>query len=235
MGKVDYNLRDIEPDELYKLLPYVVRATDPNQSIRTILNAAAEFHNYAIEKLRQMPRLQDPDKCGKFSAADLGEDEDAYREYVTLLYRNELALLSDDEKKYMEALKERLPKSLDARQKEIAFLGMLSDSIGVKTFSRFFVGVLRSWIKTGVLRNHINGTHSSVYLLGRVLGFIDLKVAELWSRYAIKDPAEPKAVRNLHDFAYESDQPPYRPLSGVYGDNDDLIGEYEREDGVGNT
>jgi len=235
MREVDYNIATLGPDDLYRLLPYIVRATDPNDSIRVIFNALTEFHNHAAEKLREMPRLQDPGQCGKFSPEDFGESQADYDAYLDLIYKQESGALSSGELGYMETLKTRLPQSLNAREMELKFLGLLSDTVGVKLLGRFVSGILRSWVKTGVLRSHISGTHSAIYVIGRVLGFIDLKVSELWSRFAIKDPGEPRATRNDSDFAYYPEEYPYNPLSDTYGNVEDLVKAYTREDGLGDS
>lgn len=234
MDNIDYGLKTLKPDEIYNLLPYVVRATDPNGAIRALFNGLEELHNFAIQKLRELPRLQDPDLCGKFSPSDFNEDVALYVEYLALLYTEETRDLTDEEVARKEYLVTQLPQSLEARSKELSYLSMLADTIGSVTVNKFFTRILRLWIKTGVLRNHINGTHSAVFLLGRALGFVDLKVAELWSRFAIKDPSEPKAPRNDVDFAYASEQFPYYPNNRDYGNIQDITRELIRGDGYGN-
>lgn len=229
----DYNISDLNPDDLYKLLPYVVRAKDPNDSIRVVFNALASLHNYAVGKLRELPRLQDPALCAKFSPADFGESVDDYREYLTLVYQDQLNELSDGQKGYMETFANRIPKSLEARNKELKYLSLLGESVGVKMFSKFTTYLLRGWVQTAIYRSHLKGTNTLILLIGRILGFVDIQLSELWSRYSIKDPANPPSTVNDPDFSYVPDEYPYRPQSGVYGDIADLEKEYPRSDGQG--
>lgn len=228
----DYGLKDLTPDEIYNLLPYVVRATDPSGAIKALFNGLEELHNDAIEKLRALPRLQDPDQCGKFTPTQFGEDEDSYARYLELVYisdQRELTTSEDVEKDYLAS---QLPQSLDAREKELSYLAMLADTIGCTVLNKFFTKIIRLWIRTGILRNHINGTHSAVFLLGKALGFVDLKVSELWSRFTIKDPTDLKSNKNDVDFATVPEIYPYYPENRPYGDARDVERDAERRDGI---
>jgi hypothetical protein len=231
--KKDYGLCDLEEDDLYNLLPYVVRATDPSGAIRTFFNALAVEHNYFKAKLRAAPRLIDPDKCGKFDPSKFGESSSDFLEYLELRYKSEAGILTEGGEGYLSQLTQRLPQSIKAREEELKYLGLLADTVGVQVFSRFVMNSVRNWVKTGMIRHKIKGGHSSVYVLGRVLGFIDLKVSELWSRCSIKDPSNPSALRNDGDFSYASESFPYRPLDGSYDGGSDLLRKYDRGDGEG--
>jgi len=209
----DYGLTDIDEDELFKRhLAHVIRATDPG-AIQSLFRAIASERNFFIQKGRDLPRLQDPAQAASFDVASLGEDPDLYAELIALRNLNSLTTLEEERKTFLES---RLLKSLDAEAFEKRALDLLSKSVGAQSYGRYQVATIRELISTAILRHQIRGTHTSFEALGRILGFIDIKITELWSRYSIKDPSNPRAVRNITDFASTPEQSPYWPLGNVY-------------------
>lgn len=215
-------LRAIEPDELFKLLPYHVRALDRGDAILSYMAAMAANHNFVIEKLRQLPTLLDPLQAGVFSPADFGEDPDVFDAYKAARIAGQLGSSASNQ------LAAKVPQSVAAFDFQQRVLALLGTAVGNKADSRFTVSSIRQLIRTAVARHQIKGTHSSVYVLGRSLGFVDIKVQELWTRFAITEPGFPESSANDNDFAPTPDQFPYWPLVGGYTPSAAALREYER-------
>lgn len=216
--KSQSNLTPIKPDAIYKLLPEVVRAGDGSEAILAYMEACAEEHNFFAKKMALLPSLQDPTVAGAFTPEDFGESSSNYSLYLSLFNRNNSATspLTDNEKILMGQLQELLQGSLSAKTFQDNALNLLSKTVGAQLYSKYFTATNRQLIETSVYRNHIKGTQSSVYVLGRILGFIDLKVRELWTRFAMKDPSNPSSDTNVLDLASFPDEYPYWPSSEVY-------------------
>lgn len=204
-----YNLRPVSLDTLYNLLPHVVRANDPRAAIRSYMEAMAEQHNFYLEKLKQLPALQDPSKAATFTPADFDESQEDFERY------NELAALSrpltTEEQDELVLIRSRIPRSIEAGAFEKVILSLLGDTVGADLHGRYDAKANRELIKSAIYRHHIKGTHGAVYVLGRILGFLDLKVRELWTRFTIKDPAHPASPVNDGDFAESPEEYPYWP------------------------
>lgn len=208
----DYGLADVESDALFNLLPHIVRAADPG-AIKTIFSAMAEERNFIVGKIRELPRLQDPYKAGSFTPEQFDEDVDLYNELKAL---RKISTLTPGQAARKERLISLLPKTLRAEEFENAALNFLSKSVGAKSYGQYQVAAVRELVATAILRHQFKGTHTSVYAIGRILGFIDLKLTELWCRYVLKYPADPRAIKNESDFAPFPEEFPYWPLNGVY-------------------
>ena len=210
------NLRPVAPDTLYNLLPFVIRANDPRSAIRAYMEALASEHNFYLAKLGGLPKLQDPTLCASFAPADFGETEADYLRYL------ELTSLSrpqtTEEQAELVVLAASAPKSIAAGASEKTLLSLLGDAVGADLHGRYDAKTNRELVKTAISRHHIKGTHGSVYVLGRILGFLDLKVRELWSRFSVKDPMFPASVTNAGDFADVPQDYPYWPRNaqGTY-------------------
>lgn len=231
MASSQYNLTPIDRDALFRLLPFIVRASDPRGSIQAFMEGTAEQHNYFLEKLKNLPRLQDPTKAGIFDPAALGENPEEFATYKELV--TSPLVLTDEEQSHLDQLKTTLRRSIAAEALEKDVLALLSDTVGADLHNRFESNTNRELIQTAVYRHHIKGTHGSVYVLGRILGFLDLKVRELWTRFAIKDPMYPLAGRNDDDFAAEPEERPYWPQTLDHTYDGDTTLFTERADGTG--
>lgn len=206
------NIKDLETDELFKLLPWIVRVRD-NGAVKLLMRALADQHNFFSGQARELMRLQDPWQAAKWSPTEFAESPTDWEEYSSLLRRK---TLSQGQSAYLEELRRRLPNSIKAFKRETAFLGALAGNVGEEQLSDKLRMSVRALIASAISRHHIKGSHSSVRALGMVTGLFDLKVQELWSRFSIMEPSDPASTRNDNDFAYEPEEYPYRPISSIY-------------------
>ncbi len=130
------------------------------------------------------------------------------------------AILGADDLSTLDAqlvqLEERIPKSIAAFKLQNRLLDLLAETVGARIYNRNLTATNRQLVETAVPRHHVKGTHASVEVLGRILGLLDLKVRELWSRFAIKDPGEPGNAINEFDYSDVPDDYPYWPRGHDY-------------------
>lgn len=227
MAIFKYRIRDLDEDELFRLLPYVVRITDPGGAIYSYFYALAKNHNFLAKKLRELPGLQDPTVSAAFQVKDFPESADDYAEYKILL-ANRM-----EQTEYGRYLAAKIPQLIKASQFETQVLNLLGQAVGNKFYARYVAIANRKLIQTAIIRHHIKGTHWSVYTLGRILGFIELRVTELWSRFSITDPGDVSSVRNDGDFSDTPEQYPHWPQNGVYQTSGSLDVAHDRKSGIG--
>lgn len=213
----DYNLKDLSPDDIYELLPYVVRAQDPG-IIHTFFKALSEQHNFLVGRLREMPRSQDPTKTGRFTPEGLGEDSVLFQEWLVL---KRLPSRSSTQELRVQALALLVPASIAAFTREQMLLRLLAGVVGETLESGLPDFALRPLLATAIQRHHIKGGSVSFELLGRILGVFELKVSELWTRFSIRNPSDPTDPANDGDFSPNPDQYPYWPRADKYGGPDD--------------
>jgi len=213
----DYNLRDLDPDAIYNLLPYVVRAQDPGV-IHTFFKALAQQHNFLVGKLREMPRSQDPTLSGRFEPSDLGESPVLFQEWLVL---KRLPSRTSTQELRISALALQVPASIAAHLREQMLLRLLAGVVGETLESGLPDFALRPLLATAIQRHHIKGGSVSFELLGRILGVFELKVSELWTRFSIRNPADPSDPANDGDFATAPEQYPYWPRADRYDSPDE--------------
>jgi len=203
----------IEKDAIFNLLPFAIRTYD-NGALKLLFRAISDQHNFTIEKLRELIRLQDPWLAAAFKSEDLGESSQDYKEYLGLIDR--WSSLSEGQKAYVRSLDDKIPKSIQAGKFENTVLSALASNVGERTYGGKLRAGLRGLIASAISRHHIKGSHSSVYALGLVSGVFELSVKELWSRYSLSEPDYPASLKNNDDFAYVPDIYPYFPTDGKY-------------------
>ncbi len=213
----DYNLKDLSPDDIYELLPYVVRAQDPGV-IHTFFKALSAQHNFLVGKLREMPRSQDPTKTGRFTPESLGEDSILFQEWLLL---KRLPSRSSTQELRIAALALIVPASIAAHLREQMLLRLLAGVVGETLESGLPDFALRPLLATAIQRHHIKGGSVSFELLGRILGVFELKVSELWTRFSIRNPSDPTDPANDGDFSPNPDEYPYWPRADKYEGPDD--------------
>jgi len=203
----DYNLKDLATDELYNLLPYVVRAQDPDV-IKHYFAALADQHNFLVSKLREMPRAQDPTQAGAFVPESLGESSAVFAEWLqvrrTVPQTPELVARA-------ETLSGLVPYSINAHEREQQILRLLAKIVGESIESGLPEASIRPLLATAIQRHQIRGGHVSFSLLGRIAGFFELKVRELWTRFSITNPSDADDPENESDFSPVPDQRPFWP------------------------
>jgi hypothetical protein len=212
-------LQPVPPDSIYNLLPAVIRANDPNGAIESHMVAQATEHNFFLKKMAGLPCLQDPTLAGKFTPEDFNEDPAEFARYLVEIKKDRKGLTVEELENLdtlIAQLEERVPKSVQAYKLQNRLLNLLASTVGARIYNKYYVATNRQLIETAIARHHIKGTHASVHILGRILGLIDLKVRELWSRFTIKDPSEPGNALNDFDFADLPDEYPYWPLGEHY-------------------
>lgn len=203
------NIRQVAPDDLYKLLPYTVRGNDKSQAIASYMLALANQHNFVAGKLDGLTELQDPTLSGQWVQPS-NESPELWSELQKAMANR------TDQTPYALQLAAQLPETLALWRFEQKVLGLLGGAVGNQTYSRCLASMNRQMIQTSIWRNQIKGTPASIYVLGRVLGFIDVKVSELWSRFCLTNPVTPSDPSNDGDFAYTPDQYPYWPQGKSY-------------------
>jgi hypothetical protein len=218
-------VRNIGPDELFNLLPQNIRNLDPNQAIASFFYALAQQHNFIANLQRNLPLLIDPTQAAQWTPAGEGESATDWAAYLALVQSGE------QQTAYGQYLAAKLPNSIAAWQLENQIIQLLGNEMGNTIYSQHLAVASRILIQTAVYRYQIKGTQSSIYILGRILGFIDLKAQELWSRFSLNDPSNPGNPSNNDDFAVTPDQYPYWPLNGQYGATD-LDATYARYSGL---
>lgn len=217
------SIRRIEQDELFKLLPYHQQAMDQG-ALLTYLSSLAENHNFLKGKVGDMVKLLDPAQSSAFLPTDFGESKEKFAEFLNMV---RLGTITTN-REYAAQLMAEIPKSVTAWEKQQKFLNLLGNTVGNKTYSKFVVASTRALIRSAIYRNHIKGTSGGDYLVGRILGFIDIKTQELWSRFSITQPGFPDVRENRFDFGPVPDQFPYWPLDSVYSSSAAAFREYER-------
>jgi hypothetical protein len=215
-------LQPVSPDAIYNLLPQVIRSNDPNGAIASYMSAQASEHNFFLQKMSELPVLHDPRLVGQFDPAGFNESTSDFDLYVEESKKDRSKMTVSelrDHDTLLVQLEERVPHSVRAYKLQNRLLGLLASTVGARIYNKYYVASNRQLIETAIARHHIKGTHSSVRILGRILGFIDLKVRELWSRFTIRDPGEPGNALNEFDFADVPEQFPYWPISEQYDGN----------------
>jgi hypothetical protein len=207
--RIDYGLADLAPDQLFEWLPYVIRSRDQG-ILRSLMIGLTSQHNWVVTKLRELGRLRDPMKAGAFTP----EDEELWAQYEALM---ELRERTDAEEAILQQqVLPRIVGDLTKAAFERAALNALAGSSGEVITAKHPIPVLRRLIATAVPRNAIRGSASSLTAIAKILGYVDFKVLELWSRYSPRDPEYPGSDVNAEDFAYEPVDYPYWPLVGRY-------------------
>lgn len=215
MAEHDYDIANLQPDDLYNLLPFVVRAGDPGL-IRHFFMALAYQHNFIAGKLRSTPRHQDPFQAAAFAPSDFGEDVTLFEEWQFL---KRLRFPTADQTSRITELERLVPASIQAQDRETKVLRALSQSVGEIVQNGLPVFALRPLIATAIQRGQIKGSPGSFQLLGRILGIFELKAQELWVRHALSNPANPASPDNDGDFATEPEERPYWPADNAYNGN----------------
>lgn len=224
----NYRIVDPTEDDVFGWLPHVVRALDPGP-IKVFAGVVADRHRKFNKAFRQLPRLNDPTQAGAFTPEEFGEDPAIYAEVVALRKKRRI---TDGERAYLEQIQKLIPKTLAAEDFRSKAMSQLASSVGSQTYQQYQLASMRHMVSTAILRHQIKGTTTSAYILGRILGFIDIKIAELWSRFSIKNPADPGGDINLPDFREKPEQSPYFPL---YEEYDGVLTRLSlRADGEGN-
>ncbi len=211
--------KPITVNEMYGLLPYVVRANDPG-AIRLLVGALTDQHNFYADKLGRLPELHDPRIAASYSPDDFPDDDaDAFAEWL-LHVRNRT-----EQSAAALALANTCPNLVAAWRREQQVLGLLGPIVGNAITSRLLVASLRKLIEFSITRHHVKGTSTSAAILGRIFGFLEFRVQELWTRYRLTNPSDPRSSVNDVDFASMPELYPYWPLASAYDSNLAIIRE----------
>lgn len=211
--------KPITVDEIYGLLPYVVRANDPG-AIRKLVGALTAQHNFYADKLGRLPELHDPRIAASYSLDDFPDDDaDAFAGWL-LHVRNRT-----EQSAAALALADTCSNLVSAWRQEQHVLGLLGPIVGNAITSRLLVASLRKLIEFSITRHHVKGTATSASILGRIFGFLEFRVQELWTRYRLTNPSDPRSSVNDADFANTPELYPYWPLASAYDSNLAVIRE----------
>lgn len=204
MRTQDHGISTLEKDALFKLLPRIIQARDTG-SIKAILEAAVSKRNEFAKLISELGKVYDPRESMKFSPESLGESKELYQEWIKLVRRNSRNIYQEER---FKRLTEALPLSSKAYYRERRVLSLIAENLG-ETTSMVSIGLNpRGFLETSIPRRHIKGTQANMNAIGMASGLFDVSVSELWSRFSLKNPTDPRSQENDGDFSYVPDQYP---------------------------